>query len=369
MRPWQLRPHFLLTLLVAACRVRGPVGDTQLSWQFTPVWSVGGDADHGLSLSQLYPFQVGTRSNGETLILGAKERRIYVLTSDGKVRDSLGRQGEGPGEFADPFSLTVGPDGSIAVVDPGLRRIVRWSGKGALLDPVPVTFRLDHPRVVTDGPATWYQTVVSVAPGQAENQLLRVTAGDTQVMARVARQPRRVVDFPTCGGSEISVQPFFVPTLVWAAAGGTVAVAEGPDYSVRVYRPDGPPLILTRPLAAVPATEAAALKQAEGYLFNGCLVAPREVVTSIGYLPSIPRIAEIAVAPSGETWIRRRTDDATAFLIDVFDGAGEFLGTLPPDAPFPAAFLPGEKIVVAEMDSLDVPVVAVYSVRRGRAGR
>lgn len=156
---------------------------------------------------------------------------------------------------------------------------------------------------------------------------------------------------------------------VLVAGDGRVAAAEGPGFPVRVYRPDGPPSILTRPLAAVPATEAAALKQAEGYQFNGCLVAPREVVTSIGYLPSIPRIAEVAVAPSGETWIRRRTDDGAAFLIDVFDGTGAFLGTLPPGSPFPAAFLPGDRIVVADKDSMDVPVVSVYSVRRGRAGR
>lgn len=364
MRIARSRSLILFVLLFAGCRDRAQVRDTQLGWQFTPVWSLGGDTDRRLSLSQLYPFQIGARPDGQLFVLGGKERRIYVVSPDGQVRDSLGRQGEGPGEFSHPLSLTVNPDGSIAVVDPGLRRIVRWSANGELLGALPVTLRLDHPRVIIDGGVTWYQTVVAIAPGQIENQLLRAGATDTQVLGRVTRQPRRVVDFPACNGREISVQPFFAPTVTWAASGGTVAVAEGPDYSVHVFRGDRPPLTLARHLDAVPATEAAALRQAEGYEFNGCLVAAREAVNSVGYLPTIPRIAELAVAASGETWVRRRTDDGLAFLIDVFDEAGGYHGTLPPGAPFPAAFLPGDRIVVAEKDPTDVPVITVYAIQR-----
>src|SRR6478609_10265628 len=127
------------TFLLAACGGPAPGADRPLDLRLTREWSIGGSQDHRLSLTQLFPFQIGASAAGDLFVLGYKERRIYVITSEGQVTDSIGRQGEGPGEFVDPLSLSVGQDGSLAVVDFGLRRITRWSAEKGVLDPIQLT--------------------------------------------------------------------------------------------------------------------------------------------------------------------------------------------------------------------------------------
>lgn len=357
----------LLATLVTGCGEQIGVAERPLAWEFSPIWSLGGSEDRRLSLTQLYSFQLGASARGDLFVLGFKERRVYVITSDGRVSDSLGRQGEGPGEFADPLSMTVGQDGSIAVVDFGLRRIARWSADKVVLDPIPLTWHLDHPMMVLDGNDAWYQTVEVVGPEKAEIQLVRSNASSKEVVARVERQPRRVVDFPTCNGKDISVQPFFAPTLQWAIAPGTIAVSAGPEYEVNVYRRGLPPVRVGRPQRPARADDAAAEREAAGYTFNGCTVPAAEAARSIGYLEWIPVVQEVALAPDGELWVRRRDTAGTASRIDVFSPAGEYIGTLPEAAPFPAAFLPSGRVAVIHRDSLDVPVLTVYQLQR-RAG-
>jgi hypothetical protein len=50
---------------------------------------------------------------------------------------------------------------------------------------------------------------------------------------------------------------------------------------------------------------------------------------------------------------------------DLFEAAGRYLGTLPAGAPFPAAFLAGDRMVAIERDSPDVPSLSLYRVDRG----
>ena len=63
---------------------------------------------------------------------------IMVFDSTGRYRRSLGRAGEGPGEFLDPGlgRLRAAPDGNLLVLDPALRRITRLSGAGEAVETV-----------------------------------------------------------------------------------------------------------------------------------------------------------------------------------------------------------------------------------------
>ena len=55
--------------------------------------------------------------------------------------------------------------------------------------------------------------------------------------------------------------------------------------------------------------------------------------------------------------------------IDLFDGSGAYLGTLPPEAPLPLAFLPDGRVLVKEVDEqTEVERVAVGSLVVSEAG-
>jgi hypothetical protein len=58
--------------------------------------------------------------------------------------------------------------------------------------------------------------------------------------------------------------------------------------------------------------------------------------------------------------------DRTLGPVDIFDATGEYVGTLPPDRPWPAAFASGERILALETDELGVQRVVVYRIRRGQ---
>jgi hypothetical protein len=51
-------------------------------------------------------------------------------------------------------------------------------------------------------------------------------------------------------------------------------------------------------------------------------------------------------------------------VTDIFDAAGEYIGTLPSDAPYPDAFTPDGDIVVIEKGEFDVEQVVVYGIDR-----
>lgn len=62
--------------------------------------------------------------------------------------------------------------------------------------------------------------------------------------------------------------------------------------------------------------------------------------------------------------MRRSVDPADGPLTDVFDPSGEYVGTLPPEAPYPDAFTADGDIVVIEVGEFDVEQVVVYAVER-----
>lgn len=76
----------------------------------------------------------------------------------------------------------------------------------------------------------------------------------------------------------------------------------------------------------------------------------------------IPAIDKIAVAPDGMLWVARRGVAGEATPTDIFLRGGEYLGTLPPSAPYPIAFTPEGHVIVVERDDLDVPRVTVYRI-------
>jgi hypothetical protein len=93
---------------------------------------------------------------------------------------------------------------------------------------------------------------------------------------------------------------------------------------------------------------------------------PAEIrVDRKGVAPVLPGIAGIALSPDGSIWVRRGAVRSEPHLIDIFDANGVYRGTLPPDSPFPVAFMPSGDPLVIERDSNDIDRVVLYRIDRG----
>jgi hypothetical protein len=96
-----------------------------------------------------------------------------------------------------------------------------------------------------------------------------------------------------------------------------------------------------------------------------CRIPASDIVETRGIAERVPTIFQMRMAPDGALWVDRQPARAEERRIDVFDPDGVYLGTLPPDAPFPAAFTREGHPVVVERDDFDLPYLVVYRVERG----
>jgi hypothetical protein len=74
---------------------------------------------------------------GRLAIADGSSARILVFDAEGALETSIGRKGEGPGEFSLLYGLGAGGD-TLVAWDPGLSRVTRWLADGTLIDTHPV---------------------------------------------------------------------------------------------------------------------------------------------------------------------------------------------------------------------------------------
>jgi hypothetical protein len=74
------------------------------------------------------------RVDGKLVVLDATSQRVLFFDSSGKYVKTVGRDGEGPGEFGHPIWMGRCQDGTLLVYDARLRRSTRFSASGMLLE-------------------------------------------------------------------------------------------------------------------------------------------------------------------------------------------------------------------------------------------
>lgn len=350
--------------LLVACQADSAGSDHILPWSTHPEWSVGGALDDQVSLSTLQAFQIAVDSAGRIFVLDQPTAHIFVLNPDGRVVDTIGGHGAGPGELVDPWALVATPAGGIAAVDLGSRRLVRWDPD---LKPLPtrsLPAGIDHPRVAAIGDELFF-TVSGLNPdGDRQYRLMASDSGHDTVIARLAKPPLRIVDLPACGGREISVVPLFTPQLHWDHLGPSLAVSAGPTYDIQLFNGGVQSQVVRRPIVPEHATPSLAETEARDWRFNGCLEPPAEVVARVGYLETVPLIEGLLLSPAGELWVRRRATGGDSRVTDVFGPTGRYLGTLDSSMPFPAAFLGPDRMLAIVPDTDDVPALTLYRLTR-----
>jgi len=262
----------LLLLPLAACRPPAPaadrwVGDSALVGDTVVVTTHAGSLAAGDSVLDVGPVRVVWQSDSLGRVglmarfadgmLAVGERDRIHLVEGGQAR-TIGRRGDGPGEFRAIYGLMLADD-TLVVWDAGQRRLTRVGRDGAvhsstLVNPPGSVANSDPTTGLHDGRLllAGRGLLTPGTPMRVAVAAIRLDNGDTAVVADVAGET-----FVEVGGGGLATRDLFGPRGIAAiGAGGRVAIGDGVEYCVLMVRPDAAPRRACRDWERVPVTDA-----------------------------------------------------------------------------------------------------------------
>lgn len=360
--------------------VTNPARDRSLGWTLRREMDLGSVDREATSFHGLRDQAVAFGRNGRLFVLDSGNHRVVVFDASGDPVATFGREGEGPGRFRNPVAIWTRASGdTVEVLDWALGAIVPFTADGESLEPRPVDVAAvgmgDRLRPHDRG------SIYKIRPGfrnygldSVRVRLIRSSPEDTSLLATMNRAGPRPARFDRCNLT-VDVEPVFEPSMAWDARGGRVAVNTSTAYEVAVRRDGQLVRLVRRPIPPEEVTFDDAIEEAKANLADddgklemaGCPIGWSEWVERSGHRSRLQVVDRIRVDPEGRVWVRRNAV-AGEGPIDVFDATGAYLGTLPPNAPYPAEFDTGQRFAATHTDELDLPHVAVYRIEEEDGG-
>ena len=337
--------------------------------------------------------------DGTILSFHRQEQMIRRWTPDGQPDGSIGRQGQGPGEFENVFLMGVFGD-TVWAFDFQAYRTTRFTSDGQLLGTSSLTVELgERGTAATDLPArpgrpfrdgTYVGSVPgfshAIATGEFTHSNWVRFADDGSIMGTIWQQEYRTRDvlalLRETGGS-YGRQPFGDQTLVNAVDDGVVIVDRrtpdsAADAAIRVTRIGvaGDTLFHT----ALPFTpvalpqervDSAVTAQAESMLafqqrFDEGMTLPalRADLAAATYVPAWSPVVDAAlVTDTGEIWIRKFEPHAEGRAWWVLSPYGDPRGTVVTPSGLQILAIREGMVYGVERDEFDVNYIVRYAVR------
>lgn len=344
--------------------IENPGPDLPLAVQITPL----ADLIPPDSALTVVPWGVtADQVTGRTYVADRPNDRIVVFDSAGRYAGSWGRSGEGPGEFRNPWAVSMDPSGSLVVWDNGRRLLSRWSSGGDFLgeERPELDFRGPEFAVGTD----WLVTVTATGAGmEIKRQLVLHREGNTTTLhettADMAMMEMRGGSFPA--------EELFAPTPVWTNRGDSISFLNAPHCRIDISVGGLLELSLRRPVDPIEVTREMAVGNIEsgpgayGDLMRRNGLEAEDIVAAIGYEDRISPVLSMTAAPDGRLWVTRTLDGISPHAVDVFDPAGGYEGTF--EAPVvPVAFVSDSTFVALRLEEFGETVLALHRVRMREA--
>jgi hypothetical protein len=344
--------YLVALALAAATQARPPL---KLVREFTL------DSGSGVSFGVIGGMDLGP--DGSIVLVDNGNGVIYRFTPAGKLRDSLGHKGQGPGEFLTSAGLAVGPGGEVALADIQTRRLTIWNADGMLKTSVPVTGGMPI-ALLWNGPAP-ILGVMTFAPGRgAQARFAPVTIGDQAVLGELIAgfpDPRRE-DFPTavtCGMCRRALSP----------EGKLLAAAPDTIYRISEMSPDGRAVRswIRSDVGAGRRTdeEAAALEKRIATGTAGARPMPPGVPAPViprGDIRFRPRVQGFGLDATGRLLALVSNAGSTSPVVDVFSSDGRYLGTIVPAERLTAFVVRGKRAIGLSESADGEHVIHVYRI-------
>ncbi len=207
-----------------------------------PMLTIGDEAgdDDALWFSTIRG--MGLLSDGSVAVVDRSSAEVRVFGPDGIHRLSMGRSGEGPGEFSNPWFLWVLPGDTLWVADYRPWRYNVFTRDGRFVRAAQMMPVYPNPSrgggVLRGGTSINTRTTYNTRTDFSVPDTLIVEAHDADggLMSTLARVPNRVEGMTTKSeAANLVLTPLFSASAAVDAMGSTIAVGHGRDPEVRLY--------------------------------------------------------------------------------------------------------------------------------------
>lgn len=205
--------------------------------------------------SSLYQVSGAVRlSDGRVVVANGGNSQLVEFSPEGRYLSSIGRDGQGPGEFYWLTSLQRGPNDSLFAFDGQMQRLTVFSGDGRLERTARFEVEADvrgrdalvSAKRLADG--VWVgrarDTNVHGAPGEIMRDTISVGLldGALDALQPLAHLPARMTATIVRGGRRSWTAPAFSPRPVLALWGRCVFMSSAEDRSIFVFSSEGEPV-------------------------------------------------------------------------------------------------------------------------------
>lgn len=345
-----------------------------------PLVSIGGEGQPGGPLFQV----TGAlrMPDGRIVVASAGTRQVRFHGADGRLLRSVGRAGEGPGEFRAPFWLGRMRGDSIAVWDAGLRRFSILSPTGDFARGVQPPGSLGvFPRVAGVLPDGRFVLTASTsaqmlpAPGQSRRDTAAYVVVDgtgavADTLGIFAGAEMVAAGTPETG-FVMRPRPLGRQTFT-AVRDGLLYVATGDAYEVAVHGPDGGLRALYRAARRpMPVTRAdqAAYRRTLVTLGGDARSRARsaELLDAVPFPTEMPPLMGMEVDSTGNLWLQdpQKPGDDGPGTWTVMDSTGRVRGTVRLPRGLAVRQIGGDWVLGVVVDADEVEHVRLYRLSRG----
>jgi streptogramin lyase len=287
---------------------------------------------------------IGELPDGRLIVTDATSPAIHLLDPKTGAAESVGTPGAGQGQYVQPGGVYSGPEGTLLILDRGLKRVLIVSPAGVVSGSYSIAIKgvtsasdadVDFERL--DGSRLSYfaeQPDLSlIGGGGSAAQTVDLVRFNAATQTRTTVTALRIPQTQTMPGGDnviLSRQVIGSPADGFGVApDGRVAVVRAQPYRVEWHTPSGlvteGPVIDYQPVPMAEADKEAFREQA-GSASVG-MVGREQVSGGFGlrFADVKPAFApnDIAVSPAGRVWVMRsKPFDAATVVYDVFDERG-----------------------------------------------
>lgn len=251
------------------------------------------------------PTDVAVRDDGRIYVADARAAHVKVLAPDGTLQDSIGRQGQGPGEFRHLRQLALARGDSLYVLDDRAVRVSVFAPDGDVARTFP--YRAGSTFLVPERHSGFVSPHVRILSSDGESnprpQLIRsVSATGTVRDTLFTAPPWKIVQ-------KTYLPPFRRTAAFDVGPQGHIHYSWSDSLGVQVYSMTGRRVRrVDVPFEPVPVTEAAREREMEKYPSDAPMSALADAMPE-----HIPAFSQFLVDDEGRYWFGRprTTPDST----------------------------------------------------------
>lgn len=336
---------------------------------------------------------IAVNNDGTVYVLDRQAQHVRVYDARGVYLATLGRRGQGPGEFSRAEAIALLPDGRLVVRDPDNQRVAVFGPGAGEMDEwsyAASTYTLSP--LYTDVRGRTFLLAGDLARVRELVMQIIVVGPDGTPLDTLA-QPSADYERPflraEAPGLSMSFAVPFTPRFHWTVhPSGHFITGLSSDYRIDLARDDGV-LRIERSQDPVPTSNAEWAYQRERVVRNIRRSLPGWDWDGPAIPDHKPYFQELLAGRDGRIWVRLSTEGRPVDNVDhdpddpgsppvtweeetrydVFEPDGTYLGVVvAPDefSSFPAPVLDGDHVWAVTADELGVERVVRYRIDTGR---